>query len=154
MPANAAYSAAYGNTRSAEAAASRLLTTVKVKARIAALREEAARGAVYSLQQTLEYLTSGIVTPLGDVDERSKLCQAAEYLVQGGVRGKLRRGEAESGNEEEEPETTTVKIKMVDKLRAVELLAKLQGWMTEKHEHKHGADDGLLGLLGAIRAGQ
>lgn len=145
-----AYRRAYGNTRTAEAAASRLLTSVKVKERIAALQERAALGAVLSRQALLEWLTRGIVTPLGRVDEESDLCQAAEYNVTGGVRGKLRQGTAARGNEEEEPEMTVVKIKMVDRMRAGELLAKLQGWLTEKHEVKHAVDPGLIELLARI----
>lgn len=149
-----AYQAVYGEVKGAEASASRLLSSAKVSERVAALRQRAALGAVISRQELLEYLTRGILVPLGQVDERSNLCQAAEYLVTGGVRGKLRRGNADGGNEEEEPEMTTVKIKMVDKLRSAELIAKLQGWLKEEHKVTHGLDDELTKLLGDIRLGE
>jgi hypothetical protein len=148
------YTAAYGNKRSAEAASSRLLTCVKVSKRIEALQQRAALAVVLTLEESLEYLRRSVLTPLGDVDERSELCQAAEYNVMGGVRGKLRRGTEDSGNEETELDTTTVKIKMVDKLKALELNARLQGWLREKVDHTHRADDGLAELLGMIRAGK
>ncbi len=148
-----AYRLAYGNTKTAEAASSRLLTVVKVAERIAALQQAAAATAVLSLAEKRQYLRRVVMTPLSNVDETSDLCQAAEYEVTGGIRGKLRRGNADQGNEEEEPEKTTVKIKMPDKLRAIELDAKLAGELREQVDHKHGVDEGVADLLAAIRSG-
>lgn len=58
---------------------------------------------VMTLREELEYLTRAILTPLDQIDESSVLCQRAKY--------------SETGRE----------LWMVDKLRALELLARLKG---------------------------
>jgi hypothetical protein len=110
MTATEAYKAVYGDVKGAEASASRLLSSAKVAARIAAIQQEARAGAVLTLKESLEYLRQVVVTPIGEVDEKSTLCQAAEY--------------SDSGR----------KIKMPCKLRAIELSATLQGLLREQPE--------------------
>ena len=46
----------------------------------------------------------------------------------------------------------SVKIRMPDKLRAVEQLAKLCGW-NEPEKFEHGASNGLTELLKRLRGG-
>lgn len=123
-----AYEKAYGKVKGAEASASRLLSNAKVAARVKALQEEAAKGAVLSLQETLEYFRKVVLTPIGEVDERSVLCQSAEHS------------------------DTGTKFKMPCKLKALELNAKLQGWLREKVEHTI-EQDGLATLMTKIRDG-
>lgn len=123
-----AYQVAYGPSKGAEVSASRLLSTAKVAARVKALQEEAAKGAVLSLQETLEYFRKVVLTPIGEVDERSVLCQSAEHS------------------------DTGTKFKMPCKLKALELNAKLQGWLREKVEHTI-EQDGLATLMTKIRDG-
>ncbi len=123
-----AYEKAYGKVKGAEVSASRLLSNAKVAARVKALQEEAAKGAVLSLQETLEYFRKVVLTPIGEVDERSVLCQSAEHS------------------------DTGTKFKMPCKLKALELNAKLQGWLREKVEHTI-EQDGLAALMTKIRDG-
>jgi hypothetical protein len=106
-----AYRQAYGNTKTAEAASSRLLTIVKIKARIEALQQEAAAGAVLTLQEKRKFLRRVVVTPIGEVNESSDLCQAAKLMT------------SDTGS--------TREIKMPCKLRAIELDAKLAGELRE-----------------------
>ena len=63
-----------------------------------------------SLLEKRAYLAMVVRTPIGEIDEKSPLCQAVEW-------GKNGR-----------------KIKMPDKLRALELDAKLAGELHESHE--------------------
>src|SRR5688572_30821085 len=124
LNASEAYRRVYQSTvKNADTLSARL--SVKVRDRIKEIQTAAATSAVLTLAEKREFLAKLIRTPIGDVDERSILCQAAEYQVAGGMRGKLRRGDAESGNEQAEPAVTTVRIKMADKLKAIELDAKL-----------------------------
>lgn len=130
-----AYGEIYGRKGGvAEACASRLLRNQKIMDRVAELQGEAAKGAVLTIEQMHDFLLRVVLTPIANVDETSDLCQSWEYSMSGGPRGKLRRGNADSGNEEESEERTTVKVKVPDKLKAIELAAKLQGLLTEKRE--------------------
>lgn len=149
-----AYRAVYGEVKGADQSASRLLSNAKVSERVKALQQRAAHTATLTLAHKREFLYRVVTTPIGEVDEHSDLCQSYERNEMGGTRGKLKRGQADEGNEEDEPEYEVVKTKMPDKLRAIELDAKLAGELIDKHEHEHSADDGLLELLGAIRAGK
>lgn len=79
-----------------------------ISERIKELQAESNTAQVLTLQQEKEYLTRAILTPLDQIDESSILCQRVKY--------------SETGRE----------IWMVDKLRAMELLAKLKGELTEK----------------------
>ena len=73
-----------------------------------------------------DFLTEVILTPAGKVDEESRLCQS--YKVTPEVR----------------------EIRMPDKLRAVEQLAKMWGW-NEPEKHEHGPSNELTELLKRLR---
>jgi len=128
MSATEAYRRVYKTTvKVAGSAGGRLLKNVGIQQRLTELQQKAAEGAVMTLQEMLEFLARVRRTPIGEVDERSDLCQSAEYTEDGR------------------------KFKMPDKLRAVELSAKLQGLFKEKVEV---SVDGLGELLKAIRGGK
>lgn len=66
-------------------------------------------------ERSLHLLTMIAETPIGEIDENSPLCQAIEYRTTPGTRDR----EA----------FETIKVKMPDKIRAIELHAKLMGWL-------------------------
>ena len=85
--------------------------------RIAAIIAEnnaiAAAARVLTKQEAMEFLTSVVRTPIGEIDHTSPLCQERTYTV---------------GREED-----SVKVKMPGKREAIGDLAKMLGWnMTEK----------------------
>lgn len=130
-----AYRRVYGAkaNKNAENLACRLSRNVNVRQRVSELQQKSATATTLSLQEKREFLAKLVRTPIGSIDETSELCQAAEYQVSGGLRGRLRRGQADRGNEQGETEVTTVRIKLADKLKAIELDAKLAGEFTEDH---------------------
>ncbi|HEX4084164.1 MAG TPA: terminase small subunit [Chthoniobacteraceae bacterium] len=102
----AAYRACYGaRGASAEVSACRLLRNAKVRERISELQRAAETEAVMSLQETLAFLTAIVRTPVGWIDENSPLCQFFQRTKRG------------------------VRIVMPNKLSAIELYAKLAGWL-------------------------
>jgi len=134
--ATAAYREAYGNKKTARAAASRLLTNVNVQKRIAALQEASASAAVMTLRKMPEYLCRVVRTPIGEVSPQSDLCQS--YAC---------RGVRMDG---EKVRKTSVSISMPDKIRAMELDVKLTGGFKKPE----APDDWLTKLLAEIRAGK
>lgn len=128
------YAQAFGceNEASARTGAWRLLTNVDITARIEWLKKDSLKGWNCEKEEVMRFLHHVITTPVGYVDEESPLAQEVqrEEMTQGGARGQLKRGQAESGNEEESPEVevTKVKIKMPGKVEAAKLLAQMQGW--------------------------
>jgi hypothetical protein len=128
----------------AEVAASRLLADgTKVAERVAELRRMANELAEQELRfgklDLMKYLVETLQTPIGNIDEQHRQCQ--EYHVDsvemGGKRGKLKRGQAPEGNEEETPASVILKqkYKMPGKIEAAKLLATLCGWNApEKHD--------------------
>lgn len=85
-----------------------------ISERVVELQAEGAKGVVMSLQTSLEYLTRVVTTPAGQVTEESDLCQSYKHTL------------------------TENSIKMPDKLKALELLSKLTGRLSDlkvKHEH-------------------
>jgi hypothetical protein len=128
----AAYMKAHNCTRSnAESNAWRMKENEGVKEALKAARAEVASGVVLSLREKRAFLRLVVVTPISDVDEHSILCQEWTHEVSGGSRGRLRRGQADRGNEVEEEEKTTVKVKMPGKLDAIRLDAQLAGELSE-----------------------
>jgi len=100
-----AYMEVYDSTpRSAEASSSRLLSNAALRSRVAYLQAEAAKATVLTLAEKRKFLRDVVTTPIYVVDETNPLCQSAERTKDGSVR-----------------------IKMPDKLRALELDAKLAG---------------------------
>jgi hypothetical protein len=79
-----------------------------------------------SRDQLRQFLTEVILAPAGKVDEQSRLCQS--YKATPEVR----------------------EIRMPDKLRAVEQLAKLCGW-SDPEKFEHGASNELTELLKRLR---
>jgi hypothetical protein len=90
--------------------------------RVAELKEAQSQKSELSRDQLREFLTEVIVTPAGKVDEQSKLCQSYKITAEGR------------------------EIRMPDKLRAVEQLAKLCGW-NEPEKLEHGTTSELTELL-------
>jgi hypothetical protein len=103
---SAAYRECYGaQGASAEVSASRLLRNVKVRERISDLQAAAGVEAVMSLREMRLFLAAVVRTPIGSIDEHSPLCQSFQRTQRGFTRT------------------------MVDKLRALELDARLAGWL-------------------------
>lgn len=130
--------AGYPVSRTVAAAnASEALGNPKIKSRIDQLRKPQTKAALLSKEEKLAFLAEIVRTPVGEVGPDSPLCQEfTEEIVGGGRRGKLRRGHANSGNETVGPIITRTRSKMADKLRALELHAKISGdFAPEKHEH-------------------
>jgi hypothetical protein len=102
----AAYAGTYGQTRRHAAAVggSRLLQKPAVLARVRALQSAAAQDVAADLRHLLHYLARVINTPISEVTASSDLC--------------LRRKDTAHGEE----------LAMPDKLTAVALAAKLQGF--------------------------
>jgi hypothetical protein len=112
----------------AKVSASRLLTFDNVKARIAVLRAPQTAKSMLTKDQKLEYLAAIVRTPIGQIGPDSPLCaEFVQETIAGGDRGKLRKCTAASGNEIGSPLVTRLRVKMPDKLRALELHCKLAG---------------------------
>jgi hypothetical protein len=135
MPGGRAYEEAGYAVKSpdvAESAAARLLTDVRVSAYVnevrAAAKAKGEEAAYLTLEEKRKFLRDVVTTPIGEVDERNRLAQAL----------KVTRGGRE--------------IKLPDKLRALELDAKLAGELKEKVEHS--ASPELAEWLAIRRGGQ
>lgn len=120
-----AASEAYGEVydrvgRVAETSGSRLMRNVKVQERIVELQEKAADESVLTLREIQQFLAAVVRGAVGEVGPDSPLCQEYTKRFEAG-------GESSSDYE-------VVKIKVPCKLKAVELSAKLSGFLTEKRE--------------------
>ena len=93
---------------------------------MAELKAAQSQKSELSRDRLRQFLTEVILTPAGKVDEQSRLCQS--YKVSPELR----------------------EIRMPDKLRAVEQLAKLCGW-NEPEKFEHGANSELTELLRKLR---
>jgi hypothetical protein len=96
--------------------------------RVAELKEAQSQKSELSRDQAREFLTEVILTPAGKVNEQSRLCQS--YKVTPEVR----------------------EIRMPDKLRALEQLAKLCGW-DAPDKVQLSADNELTEFLRKLRGG-
>lgn len=113
----AAYCAIYKtSSKTAPANASKLAKAPPVALRIAELRAAPpdAQKRFLSLDQKREFLALVVNTPADEVDERSPLCQSADFS--------------------ETPTGSSRKLRMPDKLKALELDARLAGELRESHE--------------------
>jgi hypothetical protein len=119
---------ANGATGNAHAHAGRLIANDNISKRVAELKEEQSQKSELSRDQAREFLTEVIRTPAGEVIEHSRLCQSYKITQE------------------------SREIRMPDKLRALEQLAKLCAW-NEPEKHKLGADDELMALLKELRGG-
>jgi phage terminase small subunit len=146
----AAYRAAgyKAKDRAADANASRLLTIASVAARIAELKEQAAKGAVMTAREVLEELSRlgranmadfMKIGPDGDpVLNFAELTRdQAAALVEVTVEDFL------DGRGEDAREVRKVKFKLADKRGALDLLGKYLGLFRERVEHS-GADGGPI----------
>lgn len=84
-----------------DGAASRLSGNVKVKARVTELLLLSAGKCVLSIEEKRNFLARCVRTPIGEIDHTSDLCQERTFI--------------------EGQEDTSVKVKMPDKLRAIQL---------------------------------
>jgi len=104
----------------------------EVMARIAELRNTLEQTTLLDLNKMLVYLEQVILTPAGEVDVRSRLCQEFAQTERAG--------------------TTTLRVKMPSKMDAVEKLIKLRGWYAPEKVAME-AGDTLGDLLAKIRKG-
>lgn len=112
----------------AGSAGARLLKNVRVAARVAELRSVQTRTNLLTKDEKRAFLAEILRTPIGEIGPDSVLCQ--EYTreqVAGGNRGKLKRGKADSGNEIDGVPVIRTRVRMADKLKALELDSKLAG---------------------------
>lgn len=134
-PATTAYRKAYkANQKTAEACASRLMENAKIAARIKELQDLGAAKTVLSLQDANKFCLDIIQAKIGEIDERSPLCQSYKITDK------------------------STEYKMPDKLRAAELTMKLQGKLSEKLRVEHSGDihitvteEKRIEILGKIR---
>ena len=117
--ASEAYRQSGANGKNADVQAAKLVVRGSIRERVAELKAAQSQKSELSRDQLREFLTEVILTPAGKVDEQSRLCQS--YKVT--------------------PEAR--EIRMPDKLRAIEQLAKLCGWNAAER-HEHGANGALV----------
>lgn len=125
----AAYSQVYGcKAKTGREKGCRLKKDVNVTARIAEIRqgfrqhldrfEPGVARKYLTRERSLELLAMIAETPIGQIDEKSPLCQAIEYRTT-------------PGNREREG-FETIKVKMPSKIQAIELSARILGYLEEK----------------------
>ena len=128
--ASEAYRQSGARGKNADVHAARLMVNDGISKRVAELKAVQAQKSELSRDQLREFLTEVILTPAGKVNDQSKLCQS--YKVTPDVR----------------------EIRMPDKLRAVEQLAKLCGFNEpERMEIEHGykAQQELVEVIARLR---
>ena len=143
-------------TSTARTESSKLLTKPNIQQRIEWYRAEARKNVVHDITESILWCKRVIETPVGYVDDESPLAQEVqrEEIEMGGSRGQLKRGQAESGNEESGPAATLVKVKvkMPDKMRAQQHLDALLGHTkADKENERQG--NAIVDLLQWIRGG-
>ena len=124
--ASEAYRQCGANGKNGDVQAAKLVVKGSIRERIAELKEAQSHKCELSRDQLREFLTEVILTPAGEVDEHSRLCQSYKVTQE------------------------SREIRMPDKLRAIEQLVKLCGW-NEPEKHELGADDELMELLKELR---
>ena len=125
--ASEAYRQSGATGKNADVHAARLMVNDGISKRVAELKAAQSQRSELSRDELREFLTEVILTPAGNVDEQSRLCQSCKITPE------LRE------------------IRMPDKLAAAAQLAKLCGW----HEPLDlgGSDDELTMLLIKLRGG-
>lgn len=114
---------------SAEAAASRLMRNDEVATRIAFLRKKTADSFDIKRSDLAKHLWMAIVTPASHIDKDSPLSQEyTEEFIAGGTRGKLKRGNAPSGNETTGDLILRRRVKGMGKVESARLLCEMLGW--------------------------
>jgi len=125
-PVHACYSQVYkvNSERTARAAGGRLFASPLVAAKVKELQDASDSTAVMSLEAKRRFLWEVITTPIDEIGPESALCQSYS----------------------ENPKTGQVTVKTLDKMRAMELDAKLAGHFTPE-EHTVNANPSLLEIL-------
>jgi hypothetical protein len=108
--------------------ASESLTNPVVEARIAELRKPQTQKALRKKEDNLRFLADVIGTAIEEITAASPLCvEYTEEIIGGGNRGKLKRGNAPSGNETIGESILRRRVKKPCPLRAIEIYSKLLG---------------------------
>ena len=108
--------------------AHRALSKADAKARIAELRKPQTQKALRKKEDNLRFLADVIGTAIEEITAASPLCvEYTEEIIGGGNRGKLKRGNAPSGNETIGESILRRRVKKPCPLRAIELYSKLLG---------------------------
>jgi len=97
---------------------SKLMQIARIRARVAELQAEGARETSVTLEAAQRFLHSVVMAKPAEVDENSPICQS------------IRRTQ------------TSIECKLPDKLRALELAMKLQGFLREPAGQKTGDSAG------------
>lgn len=147
-------------TKTAMEAASRLLANCKISTRVAELRiladETLEKRLGWNKEKAMRYLVEILETPVGEVDENHRLAQEVTRDEIGGQQGKLRRGDADEGNEITSAMGMRVKIKLPSKTEAMKQLAAMTTWNEPEKvevthsgtiEHTHSFDGVLKSII-------
>lgn len=138
----------------ARRSASELMTKPDIRARIDWLKKEAARTFAVDKAEVMKFLWNIVHTPIGYIDEESPLAQELIRKTLGGAQGQLKRGDADSGNEEVSPEVLETKIKIPGKVEAAKLLASMNGWDRPAEDPMAKAADAMTEMVRMIREGK
>lgn len=99
-----------------------------IAARVAQLRKPQTQKALRKKEDNLRFLADVIGTAINEITAASPLCvEYTEEIIGGGNRGKLKRGNAPSGNETTGETVLRRRVKKPCPLRAIELYSKLLG---------------------------
>jgi hypothetical protein len=153
VSAGKAYAICYPDVeaKSAETLGPKLFRNLQIQERVAELQGEAAKQAVITLAEWQKWHRDAMFTPIAEIDENHYLAQEMTYETKGGARGRLKRGQADEGNEEASEPIEVVKVKSVCKQASAAQLGKHFGWTKEAVEHSGTVGvEGLGDLLGSI----
>jgi hypothetical protein len=118
-----------GTNASLDTIASRLLREVKVIDYMQKLRAPEVKAALLSIDEKRQFLANALRTPIGQIGPDSVLCR--EYtrieIAGGASRGKLKRGNAPSGNEVNGEAVVQIRVKGLDPLKVIDLDSRLAG---------------------------
>ncbi len=131
--ARAAYMRVYDtkDELSADANGSRLMRREDIRGRVKQLQGAVAHGRILSLAQKREYLHDVVTTGAGEVDRKHPLCQSWQEAV------------SQNGH--------SASLKMPDKLRAIEIDAKLAGELgVDPEEEKTGKPPISIAMINVI----
>lgn len=126
----------------------KLLRNPHIDERIRIIKMGAASHVSMTLEEWRAWHENAMRTPVGQLDENSPYAQEVSYEIRGGKRGRLKKGAAPEGNEEDEEEVTVKKVKTVNKQESSKQLAQHHGWL--KTEQAQVTVTGLGELLAAI----
>ncbi len=127
-------------TKSAMEQASVLLSDLNIASRVEELQKKARdtleKRLGWSKEKAVAYLVEVLETPVGELHNMHRLTNEMTVENRGGSRGKLYRGNAPEGNEQQSEDVEVVKLKGISKADAMKQLAAMAGWNEpEKIEH-------------------